>query len=140
VDFCNDYRDNRPEVVFVITLEKTVFVEFCLKQGLKLDDVAECIISSNADGTLTIDGTHPAYPHARKGLGDRVADGLAAVGITKERVSKAIGRDCGCKKRQAALNKLGQQTAAAFKRLTGGAHDAETETIEQERRVENRDA
>lgn len=73
-------------------------------------------------------------------LGDRLAGVLAAVGITKERVSKAIGRDCGCAKRQAALNKLGQQTAAAFKRLTGGADHAATETSDQERRVENRDA
>lgn len=89
---------------------------------------------------ITVDETHPAYPHAKPGLGDRVAAGLAAVGITKERVSKAIGRDCGCAKRQAALNKLGQQTAAAFKRLTGGAEHAATATSEQERRVENRDA
>ena len=77
---------------------------------------------------------------ARPQLGDRLAGVLAAVGITKERVSKAIGRDCGCAKRQAALNKLGQQTAAALKRLTGGADHAETATSEQERRVEDRDA
>lgn len=45
----------------------------------------------------------------RPGLGDMVAAGLSAVGITKERVSKAIGRPCGCAGRQAALNKLGQK-------------------------------
>ena len=77
---------------------------------------------------------------AQPQLGDRIAGVLAAVGITKERVSKAIGRDCGCKKRQAALNKLGQQTAAAFKRLTGGADHADTATSQQERRVADRDA
>lgn len=45
----------------------------------------------------------------RWGLGDMVSDGLASVGITKERVSRVIGRDCGCAKRQAALNELGKR-------------------------------
>lgn len=47
------------------------------------------------------------------GLGDMVANGLAAVGITKDRVqavASAFGiEDCGCQQRQAALNKLGEQ-------------------------------
>lgn len=47
------------------------------------------------------------------GLGDMVANGLAGLGITKERaqaVASALGvEDCGCGKRQAALNKLGEQ-------------------------------
>jgi hypothetical protein len=38
-----------------------------------------------------------------------VADGLASVGITKDRVSKAIGRPCGCAKRQDKLNELGRK-------------------------------
>lgn len=110
------------------------------QRGSTLDAVRACIVREHGGGIITVDETHPAYPHAKPGLGDRVAAGLAAVGITKERVSKAIGRDCGCAKRQAALNKLGQQTAAAIKRLTGGADHAATETSEQVGRVENRDA
>lgn len=47
--------------------------------------------------------------HGKQGLGDLVARGLAAVGITKERVSKALGKDCGCAKRQQALNDLGRR-------------------------------
>jgi hypothetical protein len=44
------------------------------------------------------------------GLGDMVAAGLSAVGITPERVSKALGvQDCGCKKRQQQLNALGRR-------------------------------
>ena len=43
------------------------------------------------------------------GLGDMVAAGLEAVGITKQRVSKVLGRPCGCLKRQAALNRLGRK-------------------------------
>ena len=46
----------------------------------------------------------------RKGLGDMVAAGLSAIGITPERVSKAVGiKDCGCKKRQQQLNDLGRR-------------------------------
>lgn len=73
-------------------------------------------------------------------IGDHIEAGLSAVGITSERVSRVLGRKCKCKQRKAALNKLGQQTAAAIKRLTGGAHNAETETSKQVGRVENRDA
>lgn len=47
----------------------------------------------------------------KPGLGDMVASGLAAVGITKDRaqaVANAVGvKDCGCAGRQAALNKAG---------------------------------
>lgn len=47
------------------------------------------------------------------GLGDLVASGLAAVGITKERVqavaSKVGVKDCGCKKRQQRLNDIGRR-------------------------------
>lgn len=45
----------------------------------------------------------------RPGLGDMVAAGLSAVGITKERVSKMLGKPCGCAKRQAKLNDLGRR-------------------------------
>lgn len=82
----------------------------------------------------------PPSSHDAANFGDHAAAILQAVGITPERVSKVLGRPCKCKERQAALNKLGQQTAAAFKRLTGGAHDAETATSEQVGRLENRDA
>jgi hypothetical protein len=41
------------------------------------------------------------------GLGDIVAAGLEAVGVTKERVSAVLGRPCACPQRQEALNQLG---------------------------------
>jgi len=51
-----------------------------------------------------------ACERPRPGLGDIVAAGLSSVGITKERVQRvanAVGiKDCGCGKRQAALNRL----------------------------------
>jgi hypothetical protein len=47
------------------------------------------------------------------GLGDMVAAGLGAVGITKDRVqavAKSIGvEDCGCQARQDAMNRFGQK-------------------------------
>jgi hypothetical protein len=47
---------------------------------------------------------------AKRGLGDLVASGLSAIGITPERVSKALGvKDCGCKGRADALNALGRR-------------------------------
>lgn len=51
----------------------------------------------------------PPYQPKQAGLGDIVASGLSAVGITKERVSKLIGKPCGCKKRQDALNEFGKK-------------------------------
>lgn len=58
---------------------------------------------------------HPGrqMPGRRQGLGDMVAAGLSAIGVTKERaqaVANAVGvKDCGCAKRQAALNDLGRR-------------------------------
>jgi len=44
------------------------------------------------------------------GLGDRLAAALEAIGITKARVSAALGvKDCGCGERQDALNALGRK-------------------------------
>lgn len=45
-----------------------------------------------------------------EGLGDMVAACLESIGITKARVSAALGvEDCGCSKRQEALNALGRK-------------------------------
>ena len=44
----------------------------------------------------------------RPGLGDMVAAGLSAVGITPERVSAVIGGPCGCEERKEALNDWGR--------------------------------
>lgn len=82
----------------------------CRERGYTLEQVRPCIFSEDGD-TITVDETHAAYPRPRPGLGDMVADGLAAVGITKERVqavaAKVGVKDCGCRKRQAALNRAG---------------------------------
>lgn len=56
-------------------------------------------------------GPRPKRAALARGLGDVLADGLAAVGITKKRaqaVASAMGfADCGCKQRQQALNDVG---------------------------------
>lgn len=84
----------------------------CRERGYTLEQVRPCIVSEEGD-RLVVDETHPAYPRAKPGLGDMVAAGLATVGITKERaqaVASAVGvKDCGCKKRQQALNELGRR-------------------------------
>ena len=43
----------------------------------------------------------------RPGLGDAVAAGLAAVGITPAPVKRITGRPCRCKQRQQKLNEFG---------------------------------
>ena len=80
--------------------------ERCRQRGYTLEEVLPCIVSQDGD-QITVDETHPAYPRQRMGLGDMVKAGLSAVGITEERVSKAIGRPCGCGKRAAAMNQFG---------------------------------
>jgi len=59
-------------------------------------------------------GRLASHPRAVKncragpGLGDMAAASLAAVGITKERVSSALGvDDCGCDRRRDLLNRAG---------------------------------
>lgn len=47
------------------------------------------------------------------GLGDMVASGLAAIGITKDLAQAAASafgiKDCGCAGRQEALNRIGER-------------------------------
>ena len=110
----------------MITTSKANLEQRCRQRGYTLEDVRACIVAEHCDGTITIDETHQAYPHPRKGLGDHVADGLAAVGITKERVSKLVGRDCGCAKRQAALNAIGQKVTDFLRGTDGKKLDDKT--------------
>ena len=77
-----------------------------VERGYTWEQVAPCIVAEDGD-TIDVDTKHPAYP--RPGLGDAVAAGLAAVGITPERVAKVTGRPCGCGKRKQALNRLGRR-------------------------------
>jgi hypothetical protein len=73
----------------------------CRERGYTLEQVRPCIVRQDGD-QITVDETHPSYPRAKPGL--------AAVGITPERVSKALGvKDCGCKKRQQRLNDIGRR-------------------------------
>jgi hypothetical protein len=96
----------------MITGPLSDFEARCRERGYTLEQVRPCIVSQEGD-LITVDETHPAYPRAKPGLGDMVAAGLSAVGITKERaqaVASAVGvKDCGCRKRQAALNRLGEK-------------------------------
>lgn len=81
----------------------------CRERGYTLLEVQPCIVSQIGD-RLVVDEHHPAYPRKRgRGLGDMIADGLSAIGITKKRVAKVFGKRCGCKKRQARLNQIGRR-------------------------------
>lgn len=78
----------------------------CRERGYAFEDVLPCVVSRDGDW-IVVDETHPTYPRA--GIGDMVAAGLSAVGITPERVSKALGRPCGCAEGKRLLNRLGRQ-------------------------------
>ena len=97
----------------------------CAERGYTLEQVHECIVQQNTDGTIMVDTKSPKYPHpkvisqqpgqliavakpapAQKFLGDHIGDGLASIGITPERVSKLVGGDCGCNSRKKKLNEL----------------------------------
>lgn len=91
----------------VITTHRKTFEARCRQRGYTLEDVMPCVTSQ--DGEMwTIDERHPKYPHPRPGLGDMVAAGLAAVGITPERVQRLTGKPCRCHQRKEALNRAGR--------------------------------
>lgn len=56
-------------------------------------------------------------------IGDTVAAVLSACGLTKARVHQVTGKDCGCTKRQEALNRIGyawqRSIVLAFYRTVG---------------------
>jgi hypothetical protein len=79
---------------------------------LHLDKMYREDVPEAAEKTALLELLRERYADAtpaRPGLGDMVSAGLAAVGITPERVSKALGRPCGCKERAAKLNELGRR-------------------------------
>ena len=90
-------------------MRRRSFDRLAENRGHDASAAAASITADHGDGWVEVDTEHPAYPRARPGLGDIVAAGLSAVGITKERVSAVVGRDCGCQKRQEALNALGRR-------------------------------
>jgi hypothetical protein len=57
-------------------------------------------------------------------IGTAVAKGLAAVGITKERVQAITGKDCGCAKRQNALDAAGAVVSGVVERGVNAALNA----------------
>ena len=92
----------------MITGRRSSFEARCKQRRYTLDEVRPCIVTEDGE-FITVDETHPAYPRAKPGLGDMVAAGLSAIGITKDRVSALAGGDCGCSKRQEQLNELGRR-------------------------------
>lgn len=71
-------------------------------------------------------GTAPKKKRAEPGLGDRVSQALAIVGVTDERVSKVLGRKCRCPERREWLNQLGDWAY----RVLRGRTDTDVEELE----------
>lgn len=53
----------------------------------------------------------PAIP-----IGTAVSRGLAAIGVTPERMKKVFGKDCGCDKRKSALDAAGAAVSSVIER------------------------
>jgi hypothetical protein len=60
---------------------------------------------SGTTATETISSATPSTGSST-GLGDVIHRALSSVGVTPERVSRWVGRECGCKERQDRLNSL----------------------------------
>ena len=49
-------------------------------------------------------------------IGTAVSRGLAALGVTPDRVKKVFGKDCGCDKRKSAMDAAGAAVSAVIER------------------------
>ena len=56
-------------------------------------------------------------------LGDSVSKALALVGVTEDRVTRALGRPCRCGERREWLNDLGRRLDVWAARVLGGRTD-----------------
>lgn len=92
----------------MITCHRRALETRCRERGYTLEQVMPCVVFQDGN-RWTVDETHAAYPHARRGLGDMVAAGLAAIGITPARVSAVTGKPCKCHRRKHALNRIGRR-------------------------------
>jgi hypothetical protein len=73
----------------------------------------------------------PAAPNKPKRqpklLGDRIKTALEAVGVTEDKVSKWLGRPCGCSKRRRKLNALDAWARRQVEGLFGSKEDSQQE-------------
>lgn len=94
----------------IISVPFSLLTSRCEENGVGEDSLAGCITRRTSTAAF-IDSANPDCPAwlvAPKGLGDMTAEALTAVGITKERVSRMLGRPCKCSKRQQAMNEWGK--------------------------------
>jgi hypothetical protein len=112
----------------MITCHRSHLEARCRERGYTLVEVMPCVVSTDGDN-WTIDVEHPAYPRVPRrdpravGLGEWISRGLAAIGITPSRVSRWLGRECGCKARAAALDRAGFRLLDGWRRLTAPRRD-----------------
>lgn len=96
--------------MLIVAIPLSLLSSRCEEHGVTEESLAGCITRRTSSAAF-VDSEHPDCPAwlvAPKGLGDLTADALTAVGITKERVSRMLGRPCNCKKRQQAMNEWGK--------------------------------
>lgn len=97
------------------TLTAQAFAELCKRCQMKPQAFTPWLIKVT-DRSVVL---RPGFPRCGYGLGDYVEAGLSAVGITKARVSRLLGRPCRCDELQAALNRIGQRASTAIGKASG---------------------
>lgn len=82
----------------MITGRRIAFEARCRERGYTLEQVRPCVVSEDGDA-ITVDETHPAYPHARpaSGPGTELKRLLARIGITAT-------PNCSCNARARAMD------------------------------------
>jgi hypothetical protein len=68
-----------------------------------LEEEARAMVEHHATHRISV----PPVP-----LGDAAAAVLRSIGITKERMRAAMGKECGCQKRQNRLNEIGRSISS----------------------------
>lgn len=82
----------------------------CEQNAVSESDVMKYVVRENAQ-CFFLDTDISDFPQwlVARGLGGTIKAGLSAIGITEERVSKAIGRPCGCSERAERLDEFGRK-------------------------------
>lgn len=91
-----------------------------------LEEEARHLVEKHATSRIAV----PPVP-----LGDAAAAILTSIGVTKERMKAAIGRECGCASRQAKLNEVGRNISAAVEGLANRVLNATLPRLIEEEEV-----
>jgi hypothetical protein len=95
----------------MISGRRSQFELRCSQRGYTLDEVRACIVSEIGD-QITVDESHPAYPHAPKSAGSAIPAGGAGTHLKaffKKWFGQVASPNCSCNAVAAQMDRLGPQ-------------------------------